>query len=119
MHHADIANARTDEFEVPDATEPHAVPTGPRPRRWWRGLTGAFAAGMAMLALAEVVIQVYALFVDSPGPGLPSLLGHFAAAAAVVVAQRLADRLIGPRAAACGVAVVVLTFGTLWFFWWA
>ncbi|AXB47157.1 hypothetical protein [Amycolatopsis albispora] len=74
---------------------------------------------MAMLVLAEVVIQIYAFFVDSAGPGLPSLIGHFVTAAAVVVAQRFADKLIGPRAAACGIAVVVLTFATLWFFWWA
>ncbi|UJW33224.1 hypothetical protein L3Q67_05400 [Saccharothrix sp. AJ9571] len=111
-----IAHARTDEFEVP------AVPsssTRPRARRFWRGLTGAMAAGLAMLTAADIVIQIYALFVDSPGPGLPSLIGHFVGATAAVVAQRYADRWIGRRAAACGVAVAVLTLATLWFFWWA
>ncbi|MDU0293294.1 hypothetical protein [Saccharothrix longispora] len=97
------------------------VESRPEPRlaRLWRGVSGALAVGLALLALAMIGVQVYASVHDLPGPGLDVVLGHVAAAVAAVVAQVVADRKRGAAVAVCGLVVVLLVAVTLWFFWWA
>lgn len=97
------------------------VDSGPEPRlaRLWRGVSGALAVGLVLLALAMIGVQVYAGTHDLPGPGLDVVIGHVAAAAAAVVAQVVADRRRGWAVAVCGLVVVLLAAATLWFFWWA
>ena len=97
------------------------VDSGPEPRlaRLWRGVSGALAVGLVLLALAMIGVQVYAGSRDLPGPGLDVVLGHVGAAAAAVVAQVVADRRRGWAVAVCGLVVVLLAVATLWFFWWA
>ncbi len=97
------------------------VDSGPESRltRLWRGVSGALAVGLALLALAMIGVQVYAGTRDLPGPGLDVVAGHVVAAAAAVVAQVAADRRRGWVVAVCGLLVVVLAAATLWFFWWA
>ncbi len=97
------------------------VDTKPEPRvaRAWRGVSGALAVGLVLLALGMIGVQVYAGTRDLPGPGLDVVGGHAAAAVAAVAAQLVADRRKGWVVAVCGLAVVVLTALTLWLFWWA
>ncbi|MFJ6669568.1 hypothetical protein ACIQMJ_00505 [Actinosynnema sp. NPDC091369] len=97
------------------------VDSGPEPRlaRLWRGVSGALAVGLVLLALAMIGVQVYAGAHDLPGPGLDVVIGHVLAATAAVVAQVVADRRRGWAVAVCGLVVVLLAVATLWFFWWA
>ncbi|XVS65358.1 hypothetical protein ACQPYE_04625 [Actinosynnema sp. CA-299493] len=97
------------------------VDSGPEARlaRLWRGVSGALAVGLALLALALIGVQVYAGTHDLPGPGLDVVAGHVVAAVAAVVAQVVADRRRGLAVALCGLLVVLLAASTLWFFWWA
>ncbi|MFD1148616.1 hypothetical protein [Saccharothrix hoggarensis] len=90
-----------------------------RPARAWRGVSGALAVGLALLALAMIGVQVYAGSQDLPGPGLDVVAWHVVAAVAAVVAQVVADRRRGWVVGVCGAVVVLLAAAVLWFFWWA
>ena len=97
------------------------VDSGPEARlaRLWRGVSGALAVGLVLLALGLIGVQDYAGARDLPGPGLDVVAGHGVAAVAAVVAQVVADRGRGWVVALCGLLVVLLAASTLWFFWWA
>lgn len=85
----------------------------------WRGLTGALAAGLVLLALGVLGVQIYAYTQHLPGPGGVAVTGHLVAAVLAVVCQRNADRSSGWRSALGVLAVLVITSATLWLFWWA
>jgi hypothetical protein len=85
----------------------------------WRGLTGALAAGLVLLALGVLGVQIYAYTQHLPGPGGVAVTGHLVAAVLAVVCQRIADRSSGWRSALGVLAVLVITSATLWLFWWA
>jgi hypothetical protein len=87
--------------------------------RWWRGLTGSVAAGLAVLAVGVLGVTVVCLVTGAPGPGLFLLIGHPVAAVAALLAQRVADRRNGPVAGVAGVGVLVIAFVALTLFWWA
>jgi hypothetical protein len=91
----------------------------PRVARLWRGVSGALAVGLVLLALALIGVQVYAGIRELPGPGFDVVTGHVVAAGAAVVAQVVADRRKGWAVAVCGLVVVLLVALTLWVFWWA
>ncbi|WP_033440130.1 hypothetical protein [Saccharothrix sp. NRRL B-16314] len=97
------------------------VDSRPEPRlaRLWRGVSGALAVGLVLLALAMIGVQVYAGAHDLPGPGFGVVVGHVVAAVAAVVAQVVADRRKGWPVTVCGLVVVLLVAVTLWVFWWA
>ncbi|MEV8439822.1 hypothetical protein AB0425_20810 [Actinosynnema sp. NPDC051121] len=97
------------------------VDSRPEPRlaRLWRGVSGALAVGLVLLALAMIGVQFYAGARDLPGPGPAVVAGHGVAAVIAVVAQVVADRRRGWAVALCGLVVVLLVVATLWFFWWA
>ncbi|GAB2990967.1 hypothetical protein [Saccharothrix stipae] len=97
------------------------VDSGPEPRlaRLWRGVSGALAVGLVLLALAMIGVQVYAGTRDLPGPGLGVVAGHVGAAVAAAVAQVVADRRRGWLVAVCGLLVVLVAASTMWFYWWA
>ncbi|GHG27565.1 MULTISPECIES: hypothetical protein [Amycolatopsis] len=98
----------------PDApAAPAARPGG----RWWRGLTGSLAAGLAVLAIGVLAVAGICLFTGAPGPGATLLIGHPIAAALALVAQRVADRRNGPPAVGAGLAVVLFTVSALTLFW--
>ncbi|HEV2778807.1 MAG TPA: hypothetical protein VGX25_05345 [Actinophytocola sp.] len=101
-------------------TEPLVAPERGRARSgFWRELSGALAVGLAVLAAAVLVFQIVSLARGMPGPGLATVLGHVAAAAVAVLAQRFADRRRGRVGVAAVLGVLLITGATLWIFWWA
>lgn len=104
------------------STEELQAPAGeqqlPRRGRWWRGLTGSLAAGLAGLAVIVLGAGLLCLIFGVPGPGVRMLAGHPVAAVLALAAQRLADRRTGAVAAAGGVGVLVVLGAALWLFWW-
>ncbi|GAA4665674.1 MULTISPECIES: hypothetical protein [Amycolatopsis] len=93
---------------------------GERPRRgrWWRGLTGSLAAGLAGLAVIVLGAGVVSALLGAPGPGVWLLVGHPVAAVLALAAQRFADRRDGAVAGVAGAVVVVVVLLALWLFWW-
>ena len=87
--------------------------------RWWRGLTGSLAAGLAVLAVGVLVVGAICLYTGVPGPGATMLIGHPVAAVLALLAQRVADRRNGPPAVGAGVAVVLFAVSALTMFWLA
>ncbi|OZM75162.1 hypothetical protein CFN78_03090 [Amycolatopsis antarctica] len=99
--------------------EEYATVASRPPARWWRGLTGTLAAGLAVLALIVVGVQIFAFANDAPGAEVLFIGGHVVAGVAALVAQRLADRRRGLVAGLAGTFVGLLTAAVLWFFWFA
>ncbi|PXY32838.1 hypothetical protein BAY60_09320 [Prauserella muralis] len=94
----------------------------PAPRRvvrWWRGLTGSLAAGLAAATLVVLGAAVFGLASGVEGPGASSMWGHVAGTAVALPTQWVADRHRGPIAAAAGAVVVLAVTAVLWLFWWA
>lgn len=85
--------------------------------RWWRGFTGALAAGLTVLAIGVLVVAAIDLNTGAPGPGAVLLIGHPVAAVLALLAQRVADRRNGAPAAGAGLAVVLFTVSALTLFW--
>ncbi|WET80630.1 hypothetical protein P3102_05105 [Amycolatopsis sp. QT-25] len=94
-------------------------PAAPQGGRFWRGLTGSLAAGMAVLTVCVVSIAAVCLFIGAPGPGLLMLIGHPAAAVLALLAQRTVDRRTGRVAGFAGLGVVVSVTAALSLFWWS
>jgi len=94
-------------------------PAAPQGGRFWRGLTGSLAAGMAVLAVCVVSIAAVCLFTGAPGPGLLMLIGHPVAAVLALLAQRTVDRRTGRVAGFAGLGVVVSVTAALSLFWWS
>ncbi|MEU7528811.1 hypothetical protein AB0A74_23975 [Saccharothrix sp. NPDC042600] len=95
------------------------VETEPRLLRVWRGISGAVAVGLVLLALALLGVQVYAGTRDLPGPGVDMVIGHVVAGAVAVVGQVVADRARRWVAVGAGVGVLVVGAVVLWVYWWA
>ncbi|SES44001.1 hypothetical protein SAMN04487818_11484 [Actinokineospora terrae] len=107
---------------VPVTTPDDATVELPRTRArsgFWRETSGALAIGLAGLAVVVLALQVIAWVRGLPGPGIAVLLGHFATAAAALLAQHFADRKTGPQAALSILIVAIATGTAIWFFWWA
>jgi uncharacterized membrane protein YtjA (UPF0391 family) len=98
--------------------EPAAAASPARERgRWWRGLTGSLAAGLAVLAVGVLAVAGIDLYTGAPGPGAAMLIGHPVAAVLALLAQRVADRRNGIAAAGAGIAVVLFVVSALTLFW--
>lgn len=108
-----------DTEELATTPPPADEPTTRESGRFWRGLTGALAAGMAVLAVCVVVIASLCLFTGAPGPGLLMLIGHPVAAVVSLSAQRVADSRNGRVAGYAGLLVVVSVTAALSLFWWS
>ncbi|WP_425452868.1 hypothetical protein [Prauserella flavalba] len=116
LHGPNTTELETVELATPGTGEqqpPH------RTGRWWRGLTGSLAAGLLVLALFVLVVQIVSSLNDSEGPGVVAVLGHLAGAALAVVAQLVVDRRRGRVAGVAGLCVLAIAGGVLWLFWWA
>jgi hypothetical protein len=104
----------TEELRVPPVEEERS-----RRARWWRGLTGSLAAGLAGLAVIVLGTALLCLLLNAPGPGAAMLIGHPAAAAIALVAQRFVDRRDGWVAGIAAAVVVADLLATLWLFYLA
>ncbi|WP_206795560.1 hypothetical protein [Amycolatopsis sp. MtRt-6] len=109
-----IEPERIEPADAGPETEPAAAPVR---GRWWRGLTGSLAAGLAVLALGVLLVGAIGLYTGMPGPGATLLIGHPVAAALALLAQRVADRRDGPSAVGAGIAVVLFTVSAVSLFW--
>lgn len=94
-----------------------APPPG-RAVRLLRGLSGALAAGLVLLAVLLGVAQWVSGPDTVPGPGIGMLVGHWAGAVVAAVLQWIADRGRGVRAVAAAIAVLVVVVAVLWIWWW-
>lgn len=83
-----------------------------------RILSGIFAAGLVVLAVALIVVWGVASIAGEPGPGPAMLLGHTAAAIAAVGLYRMAGGRSGRAGCltALGPPAILLLLGVL--FWW-
>ncbi|XVV04773.1 hypothetical protein ACQPW3_04985 [Actinosynnema sp. CA-248983] len=95
------------------------VETEPRLLRVWRGVSGAVAVGLVLLALALLGVQVYAGTRDLHGPGVDMVAGHVVAGLVAVVGQVVADRARRWIAAGASLGVLVVGALVLWVYWWA
>ncbi|CAM2998573.1 hypothetical protein [Skermania piniformis] len=83
-----------------------------------RGLSGAVAAGVVVLAIVVVATAFVADARQFPGPGWASITWHVIAAVVVIGCQLIADRRSGVRTLLPVVAVFGVTLLLLWTQWW-
>lgn len=88
-----------------------------REHRVLRGLSGSVAAGLVLLALGLVGVQLWQSSQGEPGPEWPVVLGHVGAAALAVVFQRAADRRRDASGVLAAVGVFLIMAVTLWIWW--
>lgn len=93
--------------------------TGRRPGpRVPQGLSGVLAGGLVALAIAVCLAQWLAAGSARPGPGMPAVAGHVAAALVAIVLQLAAERSRDRLATLASWSVLVLAAAVLWFGWW-
>nr|WP_042192260.1 hypothetical protein [Kibdelosporangium sp. MJ126-NF4] len=90
----------------------------PRKGRLWRELSGALTAGLVLLAIAVLVLQIISWSNGVPGLGAVELVGHIVAAGLAVYAQRVIDRRPGRPALIAGLGMAVIVTAVLVLFWW-
>lgn len=84
-----------------------------------RGLAGALAIGLLLVAAVLVAVEALAPRLEVRGPGPMAIVGHLVAGGLALGAAWVADHG-RPVVAALGVlAAVGLTAVVLWVFWWA
>lgn len=86
--------------------------------RLLRGLSGALAAGLVVLAVLLGVAQWLSGPDTVPGPGIGALVGHWVGAIVAVVLQWVADRRRGVGAVVAALAVLAVVVAVLWTWWW-
>lgn len=110
--------ADTVRFERVGMSARHAR-AAPRAGWFWRGVAGALAVGLALLALALFGAEALASDLGVDGPGAVSAAAHAVAAAVCFAAVRIADRADRSVAAAAVGVVLLVSGATLWWFWWS
>lgn len=83
-----------------------------------RGFTGSLAAGLLVLAIGLVAVQLWATANGRFGPGVGVVIGHFVACGAALTAQAVADRRRNALGGVCVLAVPVVVLAALWYWWW-
>lgn len=86
--------------------------------RLLRGLSGALAAGLVVLAVLLGAAQWLSGPDTVPGPGIGALVGHWVGAAAAVALQWFADRRRGAQAVVAALAVLAVAMVVLFTWWW-
>ena len=113
-------DAKTTELNA--AGGPHAQTvelTTTRRRGFWRELSGSLAAGVVVLAVVVLVMQVVSWIRNVPGLGGWVLAGHVVGAVLAVLAQRQVDRRTGRGALVAGLVLGAVAAGVLALFWWS
>ncbi|RCW42816.1 hypothetical protein DFQ14_10872 [Halopolyspora algeriensis] len=83
-----------------------------------RGLTGSLAAGLLVLAVTLLGVQLWATNSGLPGPGAGVVIGHLVASVVALVAQAVADRRRGLAGGLSAAVVLAVVLGALWYWWW-
>lgn len=86
--------------------------------RLLRGLSGALAAGLVVLAALLAAAHWLSGPDTVPGPSTGLLVRHGVGAALAVTLQWVADRSRGRRATIAALAVVAVVVSVLWTSWW-
>ncbi|MBB5153379.1 hypothetical protein [Saccharopolyspora phatthalungensis] len=84
-----------------------------------RALTGALATGSLLLALALVVVQLWATSRGQQGPGPTAVIAHLVVALVALALQAIADRRRDLPGGLAVLGVFAVVFGSLWYWWWA
>ncbi|MQA61069.1 MAG: hypothetical protein GEU86_06160 [Actinophytocola sp.] len=114
------------EYEYEDA-EPALSRAGGdnRPRRLGagarllRGVAGTLAAGLVLLAVVLLGVEMFGSDLGVRGPGTMMVLAHVLAAALALGAVIVADRVRGLLAAVTLLGALAVAGFTLWAFWLA
>lgn len=107
------------QLERPPRPRAGSAPAPPGPAtRLLRGLSGALAAGLVVLAVLLGVAQWLSGPDTVPGPGIGALVGHWVGAVVAVVLQWVADHRRGAGAVGAAVAVIAVVVTVLWIWWW-
>lgn len=83
-----------------------------------RGLSGALAVGLVVLALVLAVAQWASGSTAVPGPGVGPLVGHGVGGVVALLLQRVADRSRGGWAVVACLGVLAVVGAVLWIWWW-
>jgi hypothetical protein len=78
-----------------------------------RGLSGVFAGGLAVVAVAMFAVWFVAAGAGVPGPGASALVWHATGAVVAVGGQVYADRRAGPRGTIAALCVIAVSAGVL------
>lgn len=106
--------AMTAQREWPMEEQPHR---GGCVSRMGRGIAGAAAAGLALLALVLFGVTAFAPELGVRGPGSVVVAGHGVGALFAVAAATVADRTRGLLGFLGGVSAIAIAAITLWWFW--
>jgi divalent metal cation (Fe/Co/Zn/Cd) transporter len=85
---------------------------------FWRGLSGALAAGVIVLTVVVFGLEVTSWSRGLPGLGIWVLIGHIVGAVLAVVVQRQVDRRTGRPALLAGLGQLAVVLAVLVLFWW-
>ncbi|GAA2811434.1 hypothetical protein [Saccharopolyspora taberi] len=96
----------------------HAISRPTRSGTAARGLSGALAVGLLILALGLIGVQYWATNSGQEGPGIGVVIGHLVSAAVALVLQALADRRRDLTGGLATIGVYAVVLWALWFWWW-
>jgi hypothetical protein len=102
----------------PDDAATVELPSGGREHGFWRELSGALSAGIVVLTVVVIGLQVTSWIHDVPGLGVWVLVGHILGAVLAVVLQRQVDRRRGRPALLACLGMGVIVSALLILFWW-
>jgi hypothetical protein len=108
-------DANTVEFSTQQTVE---LATPGRKSSFWRELSGALAAGVVVLTVVVLVLEINSWVRGVPGLGTWVLVGHVVGSVLAVVAQRQVDRREGRPALLAGLGLGVVVLAVLLLFWW-
>lgn len=83
-----------------------------------RGISGAVAAGLVVLAVVVAGAQYLGSQRGFPGPGAVSVVAHIAAAIVALVIQHFADHRRRAASVLASFLVFVVAGALLWTQWW-
>jgi hypothetical protein len=84
-----------------------------------RAFSGALAAGLSVLAMALVAVQIWTWTQHEPGPRIPMIVGHLVAAALALGLQRFAMRRRDLPGGLAALGAIIVVLAVMWIWWWS